>query len=69
MKRALRILTVILIVAAVALLAVLLLKWRPLDEFLTSKFGRTEFSRKTVSTLIKIDGFDELLPEPERPFA
>ncbi|MBO5076394.1 MAG: hypothetical protein J5584_02210 [Clostridia bacterium] len=68
MKRASRILKIILIVVAVVLLVVLLLKWRPLDEFLTSKFGRTEFSEKKSDTLIRIDGYDELLPESERPY-
>ena len=68
MKRALRILKIILIVAAAVLLVSLLLKWRPLDEFLTSKFGRTEFSETVPDTLIRIDNINELLPESERPY-
>lgn len=68
MKRAFRILKIILIAIAAVVLLALLLKWRPLDEFLTSKIGRTEFTAQATDTLIRINGFDELLPEAERPY-
>ena len=68
MRRLKNIAGVLLILAAFAGLVLLLLHWKPLDEFLTSKIGETRVSEERSNILIRISGWDELLPEAQRPY-
>jgi hypothetical protein len=68
MKKAFRIIRTIIIVVLVFVVVALLLKWRPLDNFLTSKFGEALVSEEKPHTLIKIGGYHRLLDPSEKPY-
>jgi len=68
MKRLKNVAGILLILAAVIGLVILLLHWKPLDEFLTSKLGATRTEEAGSDTLIFIPGWDNLLPEAQRPY-
>ncbi len=68
MKKALRVLKTILIIAAVLIIIALLLKWGPLDNFLTSKIGKATVQGENYDTLIRISGYHHLLDPSEKPY-
>lgn len=68
MKRALGVIKIIVIVAAALLLLHLLIRWKPLDDFLTSKIGGPSVRDTVSDTLIRIENVHGLLPESQKPF-
>ena len=68
MKKIAGVIKVLLIVLAALLLIHLLLRWKPLDQFLTSKIGSPVVGEETSDSLIRIDGFHDSLPETEKPY-
>ena len=68
MKKASGIIKTILIIAAVVLLLHLLLRWKPLDEFLTSKIGSPSQQTNSSDTLIEIDNYHDLNDAAEKPY-
>ena len=68
MKKTIRILRTLLIAALVIAAVMILLRWKPLDDFLTSKIGRTGIPAESSDSLIAIEDYHGLLPEPDRPY-
>ena len=68
MKKAFGVIKIILIVAAAVLLLHLLVRWKPLDDFLTSKIGGPSVREAVSDTLIKIENVHGLLPESRKPY-
>ncbi|MBO4325860.1 MAG: hypothetical protein J5950_01140 [Clostridia bacterium] len=68
MKKVYGVIKTVLIVAAVLILVHFILRWKPLDEFLTSKIGGPGMRETLSDTLIGIDGYHDLLPEAEKPY-
>ena len=68
MKKASGIIKTILIIAAVVLLLHLLLRWKPLDEFLTSKIGSPSQQTNSSDTLIEINNYHALNDAAEKPY-